>query len=131
MVKEASGKVSETDEQVAGERALLDQLKSLQQHLIDENRQLRELLAARQEAVPPSGSESLEQWEQRRRAQAAKIEAELQAGPSRFEVSHRGDPTRLVGAADRGEAVAKYRSHFGILQSSHEFTVQEAALAAA
>jgi hypothetical protein len=73
------------------------------------------------------GDDYLDQWEARRRETFDRQEDELLTGPSRFHVSHPGDPTRLVGAADRTEAVTKYRGYFGIVQSSHEFSVREAA----
>ncbi len=111
---------------------MLDQLKLLHQHLADENRQLRELLTARlADPARSTGDGALQRWEERRRAEAERIEAELQAGPLRFHVSHPGDPTRLVGAAERAEAVEKYRRFFGILQTSQEFAVHDAALAGA
>ena len=73
------------------------------------------------------GDDYLEQWEARRRETADRQEDELRAGPLRFHVSHPGDPTRLVGGADRSEAIAKYRRYFGILQSGHEFSARDAA----
>jgi hypothetical protein len=124
----------QTDDQPASghfERELLEQLKDLHQSLLEENRQLRELLAAQKGAPAPrrAADDYLDQWEQRRRRQADRLQGELLAGDLRFRVSHPGDPQRLVGAADGGEAVAKYRRHFGILRTSHEFTVEDVSTA--
>ena len=126
MVKEESSKSASAARSQECENGMLDQLKLLHQHLVDENRQLRELLTARL-ADPARSAEdgALQRWEERRRAEAARLESELEAGPLRFQVSHPGDPTRTVGAADRTEAVEKYRRYFGILQTGHEFAARE------
>lgn len=131
MVKEEAVKTDKAVTRTGTDRALLDQLRQLQAQLLDENRQLRELLAARLgDANRAPRDERLEQWEAQRRAAAQRIEAQLQGGPLQFQVSHPGDPTRLVGAADRSEAIAKYRSYFGIVQTSQEFVVHEIPAAA-
>lgn len=126
MTRDEAAKTEKTAARPDPDRALLAGLKQVHEQLLDENRQLRELLASRLPAGNSArGDDRLADWEAQRRALAERIEARLQQGPLRFQVSHPGDPLRIVGAANQAEAVAKYRSYFGIVQTSHEFVVHE------
>lgn len=126
MTKDEASRTDKTATRPGAEQALMHGLKQVHEQLLDENRQLRELLAARLPAGGRAGDDlRMQDWENQRRAVAERNESRLQDGPSRFQVSHPGDPTRIVGAATQSEAVAKYRGYFGIRQTSHEFVVRE------
>ncbi len=112
------------------ERELLDHLKSLHQSLLEQNHRLAELLARNNASAQASEGDYLDRWEQRRRDNEQRLADELVAGPARFRVAHASDPERVVGATSGAEAIEKYRRHFGILRTNHEFSVAELAPAA-
>jgi hypothetical protein len=124
MIKKDSATNGEEDHV----RELLEEVKRLHATLLAESRRLGELLAAAGVGPRPAAeNDYLERWEQRRRDESQRLAAELIAGPARFRVSHPGDPTLLVGAANGEEAVTKYRRRLGIVGTPYDFTVDDVA----
>jgi len=49
------------------------------------------------------------------------------SGEQRWTVRLPGNPERVIAAANQAAAVAAYRREMGIVESEHEFVVEEAA----